>query len=226
MPDLQDLTGKRFGALQVIGRVKNSPSASIRWDAKCDCGKASQPLGVNLRTGRATTCGCKMLSRTTFADTKTCARCKIEKSHSFFCAVSDTKLAPYCDPCANEKKREQYRADPEPRIASNRKANADLKLETLGAYGGHCSCCGEGDPVFLAIDHLHGGGTAHRREIGNKGGIRFYRWLKNHSFPAGYGVLCHNCNWAKFRTGDCCPHKQPSWMPAPMGGGPFLCIGG
>lgn len=80
------------------------------------------------------------------------------------------------------------------------------KLEALNHYGGvKCSCCGEGIIQFLSIDHINGGGNAHRRE--NK--IRsIYRWLKRNGYPAGFQVLCHNCNHGKFLNGGICPHES------------------
>jgi hypothetical protein len=79
-----------------------------------------------------------------------------------------------------------------------------IKIEALNAYGGKCKCCGEKEPKFLAIDHIDGGGNEHRKTI--KGTI-IYLWLKQHSYPKGFQVLCHNCNMAKAFWGVC-PHKQ------------------
>lgn len=84
-----------------------------------------------------------------------------------------------------------------------------LKLEVFGRYGGaRCACCGETDEVFLNIDHVGGGGANHRREVlKGKGGEALYRWLKANGFPAGYRVLCFNCNFAVHRLGRC-PHED------------------
>jgi hypothetical protein len=71
-----------------------------------------------------------------------------------------------------------------------------------------CSCCGELNPVFLAIDHTDGDGNKHRRELGLKGGYAFYLWLIHEGFPEGYRVLCHNCNMAMATLGYC-PHNGP-----------------
>lgn len=81
-----------------------------------------------------------------------------------------------------------------------------LKQEVLARYGGaKCVCCGETGIAFLSIDHVHGDGAEHRRELGFSGS-NFYRWLKQQGFPPGYQVLCMSCNWAK-RRGGCCPHQ-------------------
>ena len=82
------------------------------------------------------------------------------------------------------------------------------KKACIEAYGGKCSCCGESLLPFLTIDHCEGGGNNHRKELfkHNVGGLHMYRWLKRNNYPAGYAVLCMNCNWAK-RYGGVCPHK-------------------
>ena len=76
----------------------------------------------------------------------------------------------------------------------------------INHYGGKCACCGESTYEFLAIDHINGGGTAHRREI--KGyGSRMCDWLIKNNFPDGFQILCHNCNLAKGFYGQC-PHQK------------------
>ena len=45
----------------------------------------------------------------------------------------------------------------------------------------------------LSIDHLDGGGTAHRKIVGRN----IYYWLIKNAFPKGYQVLCMNCQWIK-----------------------------
>ena len=47
----------------------------------------------------------------------------------------------------------------------------------------------------LSIDHINGGGTKHRADQGQ--GISLYRWLEKNSYPAGFQVLCMNCQWIK-----------------------------
>lgn len=73
-------------------------------------------------------------------------------------------------------------------------------------YGERCSCCGENEPCFLAIDHIEGDGTTHRKEI-NKWGSGFHKWLVDSGFPEGFQILCHNCNMGKHLNGGVCPHK-------------------
>lgn len=111
-----------------------------------------------------------------------------------------------CIPCTYAKAN-QYRKDHHERLAPKERQKATLhrkrlRADVLGAYGGACSCCGETELVFLTLDHLQGGGTQHRRSLPGYG---VYRWARQQGYPAGlFQVLCHNCNWAKYRGG--CPH--------------------
>jgi hypothetical protein len=84
-----------------------------------------------------------------------------------------------------------------------------LRHEAILAYGGYrCACCGIEEPLFLTIDHVHNGGARHRRQVGVASG--FYRWLKERSYPAGFQVLCSNCNSGRHRNRGICPHKDPA----------------
>lgn len=96
--------------------------------------------------------------------------------------------------------------------------NLKVKREVFERYGGCvCNCCSEGHIEFLTIDHIDGNGAEHRRRIFGKsagmGGARLYRALKREGFPAGFQVLCFNCNVAKGFYGEC-PHKRvPKGVP-------------
>lgn len=79
-----------------------------------------------------------------------------------------------------------------------------VRLSALEAYGGAvCSCCGETQLDFLALDHITGNGGAHRKTNKQaRNGI--FGWLKKHKYPPGFRVLCHNCNWsARLHKGVC-----------------------
>lgn len=67
-----------------------------------------------------------------------------------------------------------------------------------------CECCGELHEEFLSIDHINGGGTRHRGQIGRS---YLYFWLIKQNFPEGFRVLCHNCNQASGSLGKC-PHQR------------------
>lgn len=70
---------------------------------------------------------------------------------------------------------------------------AKLKVEILDAYGNECILCGETQREFLSLDHINGGGTVERYELGRKG-TNFYAYLKRQGWPDGYCTLCHSCN--------------------------------
>lgn len=93
----------------------------------------------------------------------------------------------------------------------NRGARWRLKMHLLWHYSGGamvCACCITGIVEFLAIDHVDGGGNEHRKKISNGSGgtDHFYYWLKKKKYPAGFQVLCMNCNFAKSAFGIC-PHE-------------------
>lgn len=91
----------------------------------------------------------------------------------------------------------------EQRIAGRLKMRAAI----LHAYGGEhpaCACCGESQPLLLALDHINGGGHQQRQE---RGGGGFYTWLKRNNYPPGFQVLCHNCNMGRQLNGGICPHR-------------------
>jgi hypothetical protein len=84
----------------------------------------------------------------------------------------------------------------------------DYRLMVLRHYSEGspvCACCGERHIEFLCVDHVNGGGNRHRKEIG--GGSRTFLWLIRQGFPAGFRVLCHNCNSAIGHYGYC-PHSR------------------
>jgi len=88
----------------------------------------------------------------------------------------------------------------------HRKANQALKMEVLSHYSStlECACCGERHIEFLSMDHIGGGGAKHRKEIGLG---KLYHWLKKNNYPAGFRVLCMNCNHAYGHYDDC-PHNK------------------
>ncbi len=81
------------------------------------------------------------------------------------------------------------------------------RLEVLAHYSKgklECACCKEKTYEFLSLDHIKGGGNAHRKRLKSK---YILSDLKRRGFPKGFQVLCHNCNLAKGFYGAC-PHKQ------------------
>lgn len=82
---------------------------------------------------------------------------------------------------------------------------AKLKKEIIVGYGGKCACCGESEPAFLTIDHIHRDGKSDREMFGSH---TFYQHLKANGFPIDrYRLYCMNCNWGSRLTGKC-PHVK------------------
>lgn len=80
-----------------------------------------------------------------------------------------------------------------------------IRETVLTRYGGKCECCSEDKLPFLSIDHIDGGGSKERKQLGGTSGVyrKLYKYIEK--LP-GYRVLCHNCNMAEaFYNG--CPHK-------------------
>jgi hypothetical protein len=75
----------------------------------------------------------------------------------------------------------------------SRNGHAALKLKVLDSYGGRrCVGCGIENIYVLQVDHIHGGGNKHAREIGGRS--KMYRWLRDNNYPPGFRILCANCN--------------------------------
>ena len=165
-------------------------------------------------------------------NTKICPRCKNIKILQDFHVNRATKTGRqvYCKTCKieiqHEKAKEinayhrKYRSTKKYKIwylgwlAKNREnilrrgvsRRIKIRAEAILNYGETCACCGESTAVFLAIDHINGGGSKLRRDSGMSSS-GFYMWLKKHNWPEGFQILCHNCNWAKHALGKC-PHQK------------------
>ena len=63
MPKYVDITGKRFGRLEVLGYAGNNKHGSALWRCKCDCGKETVVIGAMLRNGNTKSCGCMGLEK-------------------------------------------------------------------------------------------------------------------------------------------------------------------
>ena len=57
MGRFNDLSGQRFGRLEVLERVPSS-DRHARWLCRCDCGSAFETLSHHLRSGATRSCGC------------------------------------------------------------------------------------------------------------------------------------------------------------------------
>lgn len=95
---------------------------------------------------------------------------------------------------------------PEYQKFHNSVSRVKTRNTVLLAYGHACACCGERRNEFLAIDHVNGGGIAHRRDVTGVG-VRMYRWIIRNGYPSIFRLLCHNCNCARGYYGYC-PHEK------------------
>lgn len=118
-----------------------------------------------------------------------------------------------CNSCLQDSSRimRTYLAENGPRVRErNTKWRRSITADVIDHYGGACACCGEVEHGFLTIDHPNNDGGKERiRLFGDRGegGFRFYLWLRKNDYPAGYRVLCYNCNCARGRLGYC-PHEK------------------
>lgn len=101
---------------------------------------------------------------------------------------------------------EKHKKHQEQFYQRRKKGRRATRFEVLSHYSKgkpKCACCGEEEIVFLAIDHIDGGGRQHLRKL-NKHSLSPSWYVKN-NFPKAFQILCHNCNWGKHRLGKC-PH--------------------
>lgn len=57
MPAFIDLSGERYGRLQVIKRIGTKQGSPL-WLCNCDCGNTTEVISRNLRSGNTSSCGC------------------------------------------------------------------------------------------------------------------------------------------------------------------------
>lgn len=102
----------------------------------------------------------------------------------------------------------RYRMQREQNIARAQKNARAIRAVVLAHYGGICACCGEGDPRFITLDHVHRNGNRQRAATKSKGGTRFYYWVKKNGFPDDLRLLCYNCNMGREQNNGICPHEE------------------
>ena len=144
---------------------------------------------------------CQKPHQSTFA---LCDPCRIYIREYVKARRTDRTL---CVDCSEAPAENQRRCDKH-RQADNQRARASkrqLKQQVFTAYGGACACCGDTTPEFLSLDHVGGGGTAHRRFRGGNNAI-VYKDVIAQGFPLTFRVLCLNCNLSRGYYGYC-PHE-------------------
>lgn len=72
MSKLIDLTGKRFGKLEVIRRADETKCKQVAWICKCDCSNEIIAFSGNLKRLHTQSCGCHRIdTHTTHGDSST-----------------------------------------------------------------------------------------------------------------------------------------------------------
>lgn len=115
----------------------------------------------------------------------------------------------WCKVCAAAWQREYNEANKDRLREQRLQRYAALRYQALVRYSQDppsCDCCGEDTLEFLVLDHINGGGNAHRRTFK---AASIYHHLRAEDWPDGYRVLCENCNGSLGRYGYC-PHKASS----------------
>jgi hypothetical protein len=100
-------------------------------------------------------------------------------------------------PRRRKRKNDWQQKNPEKANKMTYRHREKLRDQVFDHYGRACACCGATEN--LQIDHVDGGGTAHRITLfGYRGETyMFYRWLIRQGFPPGYQTLCGPCNSSK-----------------------------
>ena len=129
---------------------------------------------------------------------KVCSLCKIEKPLNRFAWRTDSNnYRKNCKDCTNKKIN---------------KLRASYRKQVFDHYGWVCKCCGEDEPTFMALDHIHNDGYLDRMKYGRKQKLiskdLYYKVIFVEKFPENkYQPLCHNCNFGKW-DGRICPHQR------------------
>lgn len=110
---------------------------------------------------------------------KTCIRCGKNKDEFEF--IQTITNPDWCHSCTKEYHREYH---------------GKLRLDVIKGLGGKCVRCGFSDLRALQIDHINGGGSQDRKNIGTR---QLYGWIIKNIIDAKekYQILCANCNWIK-----------------------------
>lgn len=116
-----------------------------------------------------------------------------------------TGLLSYCRSCMNQKARIARQKNPESHRNRCKAYREKINQQIFDHYGQKCACCGETAREFLALDHVNGGGAAHRRIMRSSTQLR--AWVIRQNFPKTFQILCHNCNSARGWYGYC-PHQR------------------
>ena len=212
--------GTIFGRLIVLSESR-SDGKDRWWLCQCECGKRKDVRQSLLKRGATRSCGCLQSSEAARRNRKWplaangekfCPKCEATLCVSKFsaCGKNKDKLGTYCKQCAQGKQndcrdRRKSQGMPSYSVVETRKLRIEVFSHYCKSDAPFCQCCGDTTNEFLTIDHIEGGGNKHRKEI-NRRGSSIYRWLRQNRYPAGFRVLCMNCNHSFGHYGYC-PHQ-------------------
>jgi len=139
-----------------------------------------------------------------------CRKCGIELTEDTWLPCQQRQGAYICKFCERKRSQEKYTKNKDYINNKHKLRHKEKRMILLKYYSNEtmsCACCGENNIEFLTIDHINNDGHLHRQNSSVRSSI--YNWLIKNHFPAGFQVLCFNCNMAKGIYGIC-PHKKES----------------
>ena len=127
---------------------------------------------------------------------KYCIKCQAKLTNENWLAYLKPRSNYVCTPCFRNYGKNYHKSDPDYSKKQVRRYRS-RKSAVIHAYGDKCAQCGEDDYYRLTIDHISGGGNAHRKEITTN----IYDYLYNNLVDKdGYQVLCYSCNCSIIET--------------------------
>ena len=135
-----------------------------------------------------------------------CRKCKVELTRDNWYPSRRKGYNKLCKKCCVEEQRNYRLKYPTKWRVYVQRAYLKLKMKVFTHYSTNppkCANCEFSNILALEIDHIHGGGNKHRRQIGCSSGGKFYSWLIKNNYPKGYQDLCANCNRIKRKHDKC-----------------------
>jgi transcriptional regulator with XRE-family HTH domain len=130
-----NLTGRRFGRLEVVARSGSEERGKATWTCNCDCGNTAVIVGYNLTRGGTQSCGClvglvRRRQPATLYDGLTLAEHAERSGISF--STLDKRVRKYGEPFPAHL--DKTRAEQELRVfEQDRKNNRRTKSRRMGA---------------------------------------------------------------------------------------------
>lgn len=94
-----------------------------------------------------------------------------------------------------EKTVKFQKSNPDKVKIYSKQSRLNLKLEIFNHYCNNdicCKHCGLKTVELLTVDHIHGGGNKHKKEVRS-----LYSWIKRNNYPDGFQILCWSCQLRK-----------------------------